>query len=1073
MTSTRMLPVSWALFASLIVYLFSPSPVSGQVTTADVVGRVTDTTGAVLPGADITIENVDTRVSRSAVSNESGDYVFNLLPIGRYVMRIGLPGFKTLTVSNMSLASGDRARVDAQLEVGQIADTVDVQEQAPALQTDTSTVGNLITQRAVQDLPLNGRNFAVLSQLAPGANQGANNALSSGNRPDDRRPGVTIAVGAQGSQVNNYMVDGIDNNDRAIGTAIVRPSIDALAEMRVQTSLYTAEVGRVAGGVVNLLTKSGTNAFHGSVFEYFRNDALDARNFFTPKKPEYRQNQFGGSLGGPIQRDRIFFFGDYEGMRQVQGTPYTASVPTAAMKAGNFSGIAKIYDPASTRPDPSRPGQFIRDEFPNDTIPGDHMNTTALNYLRLYPEPNLPGISSNYVSAFPKTQNYSTFDGRVDVLLSDTDSFYGRYSFNDTTTRLPGDLPPVDGIQPTGSIGIVGPAYQRAQSAHLNYVHILQPNFLLELKTAWIRYANQTVPLNYGNNVSNKFSIVNSNHNQVSSGLTQVGPAGYDSLGDPDFTPILQFDNTFQYSANFSYTRGSHNVKFGSTLIRRQFTVAQSQSPRGHWTFDANATNNANGSGGNSIASLLLGIPNSATLFDALVFPGYRTWEPSGFLQDDWHATNHVTLNLGVRYDIFTPFSEVANRISNLDLTTGKIEIAGQNGVSKTANVNTYFKNFQPRVGFAETLGRGFVLRGGFGLTFMPGQYMSQSFLKNPPFISSFSLTNDTIRPTYSISQGFPSPTPIDPNNPSGTIIATAHNLRPTYVQQFSLQIQKDIFGNVIGAGYVGALTRRNAIFPNINQPDPGPGDIQSRRPYYSKLPGITTLTLTTDEGTLNYHSMQVTFERRYSNGINLNSNYTWAHALQSGAPGQVESNWRLEHGSSSLDIRHRWTVSANYELPFAKSFKGISRALLFGWQTNAIAVLSTGQPFNVTNQTSRANMGGTDRPNRIASGKLDHPTVQKWFDTSAFVPQALYTAGNSGPYILYGPTQRHLDVSLFKNFQLNESTRLQFRAESYNITNTPTFGNPNGALGNASFGRITSTLGTPRQIQFAMKVLF
>ena len=1051
-----------------------PSRAVVQVTTADIVGRITDNSGAVLPGVTITIESLDTRATRSAVSNESGDYVFNLLPIGRYSVRIELPGFKTFTVSGMTLASGDRTRVDEQLQVGQIAETISVEEQAPALQTDTSTIGNLTTQQAVEDLPLNGRNFTALSQLAPGTNAGANNALSSGNRPDDRRPGVTIAVGAQGSQVNNYMVDGIDNNDRAIGTAVLRPSIDALAELRVQTSLYTAEVGRVAGGVVNLLTKSGTNAYHGSAFEFFRNDALDARNFFTPTNPVYRQNQFGGSLGGPVQKDKMFFFGDFEGMRQIQGTPYTASVPTDAMKAGNFAGISKIYDPSTTRPDPAHPGQFIRDEFPNDTIRPDQMSSIAVKYMQLYPEPNLPGISSNYVSAFPKTQNYGTFDARIDRRFGEKDFFYGRYSFNDTTTKLPGDLPPVNGIEPTGSVGIVGPAYQRAQGLHFNGVHIFRPNLLLELKAAWVRYANQTVPLNYGNNVSEKFGIPNSNHNQVSSGLTQAQPAGYDSLGDPNFTPILQFDNTFQYTAALTVTKSSHNVKFGATLIRRQFTVAQSQSPRGQWAFNANGTNNPNnGSGGNSIASMLLGVPSTATLFDALIFPGYRTWEPSGFIQDDWHATNRLTLNLGVRYDVFTPFTEVANRISNLDLVTGMIEIAGQNGVSSTANVKTYHTNFQPRIGFAETIGRGFVVRGGFGLTFMPGQYMSQSYLKNPPFISSYSITNDTINPVYNISQAFPLPIPIDPNNPSGTIIATAHNLKPTYVQQFSLQVQKDISGSVIGVGYVGALTRRNAIFPNIDQPDPASGDIQKRRPYYSILPAITSITLTADEGTLNYHSMQATFEHRYKNGLSLNSNYTWSHALQSGGPGQVQSNWALEYGSSSLDVRHRWALTTNYELPFGKSLSGLARALIAGWQTNAIAVWSTGLPFSVTNQTARANTGGGDRPDRVANGNLDNPTIQKWFDTSAFVPQALYTAGNAGPNIFYGPHQKHLDISLFKNFQVREALRLQFRAESYNVTNTPTFANPNSALGNNSFGRITSTLGTPRQVQFAMKFLF
>ena len=522
-------------------------------------------------------------------------------------------------------------------------------------------------------------------------------------------------------------------------------------------------------------------------------------------------------------------------------------------------------------------------------------------------------------------------------------------------------------------------------------------------------------------------------------------------------------------------------------LIRRQFTVAQSQTPRGQWNFDTNASNNGAGTGGNSIASFLLGVPAQVNTLDVLVFPGYRTWEPSAYVQDDWRINRRLTMNLGVRYDIFTPFTEAHNRMSNLNLTTGRIDIAGQDGVSETAGVKTNYRTFAPRIGFAWSLPRSFVLRGGFGISYIPGQYMSQSYLKNPPFVAQYSFTNDTYDPVCvtafcaakniytNISSGFPAFTPISATNPSGNIIATNYNLPPTYIQQFSLQVQKDLRGTVVGLGYVGSLNRRNAQFANINQPDPGPGNIQMRRPFYSKFPGVQNITYVDDDGTLNYHSMQATLVHRYSNGFVLNGNYTWAHALQSAAPGQVGSNWKLEHGSSSLDIRQRLVLSANYELPFGKRAGGAAKLLIGGWQANAIFIFNTGQPFSVTNNTARANTGAADRPNRIAGGHLDSPTIAQWFDTTAFVAQALNTAGNSGPFILYGPDQRSLALSFFKTFPLRERYKIQFRTEGYNITNTPTFANPNAQIGNANYGKITSTVAgtTPRQIQMALKLLF
>jgi hypothetical protein len=1078
----------------IVLCLLAAMPVASllaQLTSADIVGRVTDSSGAVIAGAKVTAQNVDTHAARAVATNTSGEFVFTLLPIGNYTVEVKADGFKTFTEPGLRLASGDRQRVDAQMVVGQIAQTLEVNSQAAVLQTDSSTVGNTVTEKAVQDLPLNGRNYINLAQLAPGANAGSSTAFTSGTRPDDRRPNQTISVGAQGSQVNNFMVDGMDNNDREIGTVIVRPSVDALAEVSVQTNLYTAEVGRAAGGVVNLITKSGTNAVHGTLYEYFRNDDMDAAPFrFVASQPkaEYRLNQYGGSAGGPIKKDETFFFFDYEEVSLRQGQPATVTVPTAAEKAGDFSALLPktvIYDPATLT---TTGGVSTRAPFSQNIIPTSRINPIAADFMQLYQAPQTSGLTSNFASAYPKIQDSGTFDTKIDHRFNEKDYMFGRYSYNDTSTFIPGDQGiVVPGIYSGGSaISYPGASRERAQGLQLNEVHVFRPNLLLELKGGWVRWANHVAPINDGKNIASQFGIPGANHDAASTGLTNVTVSGYDGLGDSQWVPLITIDNTFQYQGSLTWTLGAHTLKFGAGLIRRQFLEYQSQNPKGLWSFGTAPTSSTLSVGGNGLSSFLLGIPTAASLNQALNWPGFRTWEPSAYAQDDWRVNSHLTLNLGLRYEIFTPFTEAHNEISNLDLSTMTVRTAGQNGFSSTAGVKTYYTNFSPRFGFAATFKRNLVVRGGFGLTYIPGQYMSQANFANPPWIATWSpiiTANVPVNQTYNISSGFPAPVAQDPatlNTTVGgaTLMATEFNLKPTYVQQFNLTVQKQLAGSVFGVGYVGSLTRHNALFPsNIDQPLPNvPSvNVQLTRPYYSQLPGVSTISYITDSGTINYHSMQATFEHRYAHGFSLNANYTLAHALQSGGQGQLINNWNLEYGNSPLDVRHRVTVAANYELPFGKASTGAMKQLIHGWQLNTIYYWQTGLPYSVTDLSAQTNLGITERPNRIASGQLANPTLNKWFDTSAFMVQPLGQIGNSGPYILYGPHLWSLNASMFKNFQIRESMQLQFRTEAYNLTNSPSFGNPNAQLGNASFGVISSMNGgyNPRQLQLALKLLF
>jgi hypothetical protein len=1043
-------------------------------------GTVVDPTGAVLPDVKVTATNLDTAAEYSAVSDGGGNYLISLLPVGRYTIKATGSGFKTWTVPEVSLAIGDRLRQNIQLEVGALNQSVEVTASTPALQSDSSSLGTLIDTHAMQQLPLNGRNFVVLAQLAVGASEGEPTGLPSGTRPDDRRQTSAVSVNAQPTSFNNFMIDGMDDNERFIGTVIVKPSIDALQEMKVQTNLYSAEFGRTSGGVINFVTKSGTNDFHGSLFEFFRNEKLDARNFFDKAtKPSYKQNQYGGSIGGPIRKNRMFFFGDYEGFRMRQGQTFTSTVPTLGARQGNFSGLNAVFDPFTTRPDPAHPGGYLRDRFAGDQIPASRIDPVALRLVNLYPEPLTSGLVNNFTLNPIKSQDNDTMDARLDNRFSDDDSFFARYSFNNTNTIIPGAFPVApSGINPVGDTGRSGRADQRAQAAQLNYIHIFGPRVALELKAGFSRYNIASLPPNYGKNVDDQLGIPGANVDADSSGLSIVSISGLLALGDASYIPLITINNLFQEGGSLTYMRGSHSLKIGADLRRRQVTAFQSPTSKGQFSFDSNFTNDPSGSvagSGNAIASLLLGYPASTTRSKYLVYPGLRLWEADAYLQDDWRVTRWLTLNLGLRYDYYGPVTEVADRISNVDLTAGQIIIAGQNGVSRSAGVRPDRLNLAPRFGFAATLAKGTVLRGGYGISFVPNMIASSMAMRNPPFVNLFTVTTTPLTPLNRISDGLPAPVPTDPANPTGSLTGVSFYGATPYVQQYNLTLQQQIpFGLVGTISYVGALGRKQYIFNggvNVNLAQPGPGAIQPRRPYYSVFPNVSGISLAAPWYNTNYQGLQATLERRYSNGLSLVANFTWAHSIDNEP--SILNNPRSERGDSFLDIRRRFTFLADYELPFGKGGRGFGAKLARNWGINAVAVLTTGLPFDITNSAPRANTGGSDRPNLASDPNSGfRQSIYQWFNTSAFTSQPVYTYGNLGRNVLHGPRRTSLDLALHREFTFTESTRLQFRVEAFNITNTPAFSAPGASYGSSTFGVINSA-GLPRNIQLALKLLF
>ena len=1029
-----------------------------QVSTGDILGSVTDQNGSAVVGADVKAINLGTHETRSQKAGDGGEFVFSSLQSGHYSISVTAKGFKGYSVPDLVLSAGDRVRVIAKLEIGQASETVEVSAAVePALQTDSSTLSTMATVEQLQDLPLNGRNYISIAQTAAGVNEGPPTSLASGSRPDDRRQTSSISANGESDSSNNYLIDGIDNNERVIGTAGVRPSVDAIAEFRVQTNTYPAEIGRTAGGVINIISKSGSNGYHGAAYEFLRNNDLDGRNFFatTGPAPEYRQNQFGANLGGAIIKNRTFFFGDYEGFRMVQGQTYTSTVPTL-YEEQHPGDLSDTGGPVLTTVDP-----------------------IALKYFAMYPAPTSTATINNFTFSPNKTQFSNVYDIRIDHRFNDNNTIFGRYSNDGVKTFTPGALPSVNGVGVIGNPGLYsGNSNEATQNIVADYTHIFSPTLLAELKAGFTRINILATSLNYGKNISESLvGMPNVNISPETSGLATMDVIGYASLGDGNALPLQYLDNTFQYSASLTKTWKTHTIKVGASLVRRQVVAAQQLFGDGYYY-------------SLGLDGFLSGQVYQVLRINELSRPEFRTWEPTGYAQDDWRVTKNLTVNLGLRYDAYTPFTEAHNRLSNFDPTVPGLLLAGQNGVSKYAGVLPDWKDFAPRVGFAATVRRGTVVRGGYGMTYFPDDTGFPFFLVlNAPYSAIYEPNPFTT--TLDTPLQLPVAGPTTPLAGAYYGISTTQR-KAAYIHQFNLNIQEDFKGNVVTIGYVGGIGHRLQEVPNINlaPPSPSTAPLQTRRPYYSEMPNVAGITNIQNFGRTMYNSFQADVERRLSHGLVINANYTMAHDLSDtvayanaggglegvgAVPSQIST---LDYGNSDLDVRQRITAQIGYDLPFGKDANGAKAILEKGWQVNALNVWSTGEPFTIVNAAGQSNTGvgaDGDRPNQIGSPKISNPSISEFFNINAYQAQPFGTIGNVAKNSLYGPHFRHLDVSAFKTFDVVNNLKLQFRAEFFNLTNTPNFAEPDGALGDATFGTISSTQGNsnPRQIQFALKLNF
>jgi len=1110
----------------------APYPLQAQVGTGDILGTVTDSTGAVLPGAKVIIKNTNTGEQRVSATNGKGEYVFSTLQNGTYKLTVEMAGFKSYSVAGLQLSTGDRARFDASLTTGAVTETVQVTGEAAALQTDSSEVSSTIDSNVVQDLPLNNRQFVTALRIQPGITAGAQGGKSSSGSPSDRRDDATIVANGQSSALNNQMIDGFDNNERLNGLIGLQPSIDGIQEVKTDTSSYRAENGRTAGAVINVITKAGTNSFHGSAYDYFRNDILDAPDYGfgkTMKKAKYRQNNFGGSIGGPIWKDRTFFFFDLEETRVIKGKTYNTFVPTAYERAN--------------------PGDFS--DYGGPVVPQEALSPLMLKYFSLFPlsqdDTSTPGLGKRTDSP-SNVVNGRVWDLRIDHHFNSNNLLFARYASNPVTTEVNEPWPVIaqggpysadaianfSGIYPGGSgIGFPGPSSTKSQNFQMDFLHIFSSALLVDVKAGFTRVNIQTLPENYGKGASDKLGIPNAHIADLpqTDGLMGVGGPTFEwsFLGDSNSIPQVNINNSFQYAGSLTYTRGSHTFKVGAGFTQRQLNPWSDDFIAGFFVFAPTPPYF------DDRANFLTGHAVGALRGDALIRPAYRTNEFYGYAQDDWRITPKLTLNLGLRYDVFSPFSEKHGFYANYVPATETFIQGTQN---KHIGVATDYSNIAPRFGFAYSLDNKTVVRGAFGISFFPpdvgmvsggGGAAPISVVQNPnpgyvyeynsfgPQIFSNQLTGPPV-PTkdVDISNGSWK------SNPGVTLVsAKSPGLSSAYAEQFNLGVQREIGNNTLSLNYVGVMGHQ--LLRAINAQNPGPsGAGQATKSYlYPDLylasnncgtpnPAtgacLGTINYVNNGSVSNYNAMQLIYARHATKGLSVNANYTWAHGLEA-TGNTVPADVHADYGNSGSDIRQRVAINASYELPFAKNAKGLTAILLKDWQVNTLYYWQTGLPFSVDSRATASNGLAyinepgvtTDRPS-YEPGKVarSNGSVNKWINTDAFHPQTQGTVSNQAPNQFRGPRDRKDDLSITKTFPIYREMKMEFRAEAFNISNTPNFNigsnttvgawctaadvtsglctttdvpNMNGQL----LGTITDTSANddPRQFQFALKLKF
>ena len=1123
-----------AIFLAVILALAVPA--LAQVTAGTILGTVRDSTGAIVVGAQVTITETNKGTASRYETDETGAYNAPFLVPGTYSVTIEKAGFKKSVRAGIVVQVDQKARVDVTLDVGQVTETVSVVAAAPLIRSESAELGEVIQEQIIRELPLNGRNFATLVYLAPGVTPGqVGENLSGASTFNPRGTSTFNALGSQGN-ANAWLVDGIDNNEYTFNTVIVMPSLESVREFKVLTGVFSAEFGRGAG-VVSVSTKSGTNDVHGTVFEYLRNDKLDARNYYNVKplvKPPFRRNQFGAAASGPVYlpkiyngHNRTFIFGDYSGMRELKGLTYVNTVPTAQTRVGNFSQftdprgtLLRIYDPLSTRRnpdyDPSKPvttanPQFLRDQFAGNVIPAGRINPVGLNVASIYPLPNFTGNFDNYTSAANRTVTDDGFTLRVDHTLGPKDTFFARYSFQRYKLDAPQGqaqccLPTPSEAKQKFDLGPFVAGLQntrlKTQGLALNESHIFRANLVNEIRAGFARTTPATYPSDFGHRAAETLGIRGINVSQFTSGLPNINVTDFTGIsGGPAFLPCNPRETHYQFDENLFWMRGRHQLKFGYHYVRRLVSPFTNTDTRGSINFGRNFTNDpVTNTQGTGLATLLAGYSTGGSR-GFLLTPYYMTVQDQAwFVQDDLKATPRLTFNIGIRHEIHWPEKEIRDRLTNFDLTNLKLVYAGQDGISRSIGKKTHYKNFGPRIGFAwDMFGSGkLVLRGGYGLSYFPEQASASNLLgQQVPWTVSQNYAPETNPTDFSRVPAIDSPFPaLQVVQPRTTEELNAANPRVlghgwenelSYFQTWTLNFERQVTSTLLWeVAYAGSRGIRLLFGWNPNEVQPGPGSQPSRR-LLQRISNMSSITQFDPRNMSTYHGLQTKLVKHYSHGLQALVSYTYAKSLDFGGSAasgggstggpQTVTNLRAGRGPSGFDMKHRASIGSVYELPFGPgkpwaNWRGAAGKVLGGWRVSSGVALASGRPYNVGLATG-VNNGAPSWPNRIGKGTLDNPDPYYWFNAADFVAPPPNTYGNVARGVLNAPGMVNFELSFVKNTSIHERLKVQFRLDAFNLFNTPAFGYPNASIGSPTVGRITSTIGDNRDLQFALKLEF
>jgi len=1107
----------WRLLAVLVLASFSTLSATAQI-AADLRGRVLDPEGSAVSNATVELTKSATNTRISTVSSRSGDYSFTNLTPGVYQLDVTAQGFAHLARSGVRAIVGQTVNVDLTLCVSGNQQTIQVSGDAALLQSATSNVQTNIAGSTVIAMPLNARNFVQLATLAPGVELPPGTVLPriNGGRP----------------RTNEYLFDGISVLQPEPGQVAYFPIIDDIQAFTIEANNVPAEFGRFNGGVVNVATRSGSNAFHGTLFEFFRNEHLNARNFFaTPgaRKPEYRRNLYGGTIGGPLVPNHLFFFGAYQGIKQLIGVTRISTIPTMEERQGIFTGVSHIYDPTSTT---VVDGVTVRSEFPNDTI-NIPFDPAAQALLARFPAPtNLGAKANNYTRTANDADHQNQFDFRVDGSMGKHDIAFGRYSYYNEVEQPATPLPEGSGAiigAVIGTGGVSGLSNVLGQQAVANETHVFSPHLLADLRIGYTRRGNTIKGATLSDTPSASLGIPGIPTNAAfNNALPLFTFTGFQQLG-PSPSTFSQYQTAvWQTVDNIAYTRGSHQLKFGLDLRWYQLNAVAPPNPTGSFAFTTTGTDQQGvTNSGNVIASFLLGQVDTfqIDLQQSKIKPRDHIFE--FFAQDDWRLTGSLTLNIGARYSLHFPSTEKNDQGAVFNLGTQQLDYLGQNGFSRSAR-KLHYDNVAPRIGLAYLLTPRTVVRSGFGIVFIDQSGITTPFTTPQfPYIQNVQQkTQDNLRPAFVLSQG-PSvaPIPITPDAGLGQSVYTADRQAGSgYSQQWNLAIQRAITNNLSAeVAYVGShIVHVGIPDSNLNQLtadqlSQGASLLQTvPSPYYGQIPSSSSLggknisqaqllkpyprflnvaSYRRNSGQTNYNALEAKVEQRLSHGVSLLFAYTHSKLIDDASsvfsttvlssPNSsslvAADTYRpgLERDSSSGDMPNVTSFSGTYELPAGRGHRfasrGIGDAILGGWQLNAIMSLQSGMPVTVTQATNNNSFAGfsLQRPNLLGKPSLSRGdrNPAHFFNTAAFATAPQFTIGSASRNPVRGPAYRDLDLALVKHTTLFHETGMEFRAELFNVTNTPAFAQPNGTFGSAAFSSITSTTTDPRVIQLAIRL--